>query len=228
MGGLGTVSRVTARASAPCAQPSATSAHASPSVAFATRVGLNVVLAIHKPLTPISPRCFAQSGHKLMSGHSGDLVQGPVAALWGGETAALGRDRTALHTVGVVDDHVDVAGFVPTLPVLGYLVHARGAHPAPCFGNLARNVLLHTDVVGRVVARGIAGDEHARELVEGVLAVWLDIDILRLADEHRDGVVAMPIGAARQLALSDLLDARERPTLQQALLKRLARIAHLP
>ena len=36
-------------------------------------------------------------------------VQRPVAALGRGQPPALGGDRAALHAVGVVDDHVDVA-----------------------------------------------------------------------------------------------------------------------
>src|SRR4051794_32349632 len=59
---------------------------------------------------------------------SGDLIQRPVAALGRRQTPALGGDRTALHAVGVVDDHVDR----PLLGgVLGDLIDPRRAHPAP-------------------------------------------------------------------------------------------------
>src|SRR5690242_3712380 len=96
-----------------------------------------------------------------------DLVNGAVAALGRGEAAALGRDRSALHAVGRVHDQVDEALL---RRVLGHLVHAGRAHPRPALGDLARDVLLDPDVRGRVVARRVAGEEDARELVERVLA----------------------------------------------------------
>src|SRR5215218_1667976 len=105
------------------------------------------------------------------------LVQRTIPTLWCGEAPALGRDRAALHAVGVVDDHVDVARLGR---VVGDLVHAGRAHPLPGLGDLARHVLLDPDVVRGVVARGVAGDEDARQLVEDVLAVGLRVLLRRL------------------------------------------------
>src|SRR5262249_54752921 len=96
---------------------------------------------------------------------SGHLVERTVAALGRGQPPALGGDRAALHTVRVVDDHVYVAVLGG---VLGDLIHPGGAHPAPRFGDLPRHVFLNPDVVWRVVACRVAGDEYRGELVEGV------------------------------------------------------------
>src|SRR6202011_3219419 len=95
---------------------------------------------------------------------SEDLVERPVAALRGRQPTALGGDRATLNAVGVVDDHVHVAVLGS---VVGNLIDARGAHPAPRFGDLARHALLYANVIRRVVAGRVAADEHARELVEG-------------------------------------------------------------
>src|ERR1700683_5656225 len=104
---------------------------------------------------------------------SGDLVERAVSPLGGRQASALGGDGSALHAVCVVDNPVHVAGFVPTLPVLGDLIDSGGAHPAPGLGDLAWHMLAHADVVWRVVAGGVAGDEHRGELVEGVFGVGL-------------------------------------------------------
>src|SRR4051812_10669509 len=133
---------------------------------------------------------------------SGDLVQRAVAALGRGQPPALGRDRSALHAVRVVDDHVDVAEFVPPTRVLGDLVDPGGAHPRPRLGHLARHVLAHADVVGGVVAGRVARDVHARELVEGVLAVGLGIAVLLVAEVHRRlGVAVVGPAPAGEAAL---------------------------
>src|SRR5947209_15353152 len=158
-------------------------------------------------------------------GVSGDLVQGPVAALGRGEPPALGRDRPALHAVGVVDDHVDVALLGR---VVGDLVDARGAHPPPRLGQRPRDVLAHSDVVGRIVAGGVARDEDARELVERVLAVGLRIPVGGVADEHLLLVVAMPRPAtAGEAALAGDHEVDDRPAPHEALLEGLARVADL-
>src|SRR2546423_8147357 len=145
---------------------------------------------------------------------SGDLVERPVAALGGRQPTALGGDRSALHAVGVVDDHVDLAVLGS---VLGDLVHTGRAHPAPRLGDLARHTFAHANVVGRVVAGRVAGDEHRRELVERVFAVRLDVHVLRPADEHLLEIVSMPGLATGQPALGDLLQAAEGPAYQQPL-----------
>src|SRR5207245_10814976 len=119
-----------------------------------------------------------------------------------GQAPAPGDDCCALDAVGVVDDDVDLA---VVGRVVGYLVHAGGTHPAPCFGDLSRDALLHADVVGRVVAGRVAGDEDGGELVEGVFAVGLDVGVLRIAHEHRRLIVAVRVRGARQPAFADLL-----------------------
>src|SRR3954453_3159487 len=87
-----------------------------------------------------------------------DPVQRAVAALGRRQATALGGDRTALDAVRVIDDDVDGPVFGR---VLGDLVDARGAHPAPCLRQLARNALLYPDVVRGVVARRVAADVDA-------------------------------------------------------------------
>src|SRR4051812_24929466 len=156
---------------------------------------------------------------------SGDLVQRAVAALGRRQPATLRRDRPTLHAVGVVDDHVDVAGL---RRVLRDLVDPGGTHPTPRLRDLARDVLLDADVVGRVVARGVAGDEDRRELVERVLAVGLRILLVGVADEDRLVVVAVPGPAARgQLALGGDREVHQRAAPDEPALERLARVAHL-
>ncbi|CAB4343053.1 unannotated protein [freshwater metagenome] len=87
---------------------------------------------------------------------------------------------------------------------------------------------LNTDVVGRVVTRLIAGDENARELVEGVLAVWLDVPLGALADEHRLRVVAMERPAPTgEVAFRRDHQVDQRPALDQALGERLADVSNL-
>src|SRR4051794_882628 len=158
-------------------------------------------------------------------GPSGDLVQGPVAALGRRQAPALGRDRPTLHAVGVVDDHVDVALLGR---IVGDLVDPRRAHPAPRLGERPRHVLLHADVVGRVVARRVARDVDARELVVEVLAVGLGIALGGVADEHLLLVVAVPRpAAAGEAALGEDHRADQRAAEQKALGERLARVAHL-
>src|SRR4051794_22758371 len=111
-----------------------------------------------------------------------DLVHRPVATLGRRQTTALGGDRTALDAVGGVDDQVDH----PLLRrVLGDLVDAGGAHPGPALADLTRHPLLDPDVRGRVVARRVAGQKDARELVEGVLAVGLRIGLVAVGQRQR-------------------------------------------
>src|SRR3954453_20095155 len=154
-----------------------------------------------------------------------DRVERAVAALGGRQATALAGDRAALDAVGVVDDHVDVAGLGR---VVGDLVDAGGAHPAPGLRDLARNVLLDADVVGGVVAGGVAGDEDRGQLVEGVLAVGLRILLVGVADEHALVVVAMPRpAAAGQLALGRDREVDQRAALEEALLEGLTRVADL-
>ena len=102
----------------------------------------------------------------------GLLVERPVAALGRRQPAALGGDRPALHAVRVVDDQVDVAVSGASS---GISYTPAGHIHAPRLGDTARHVLLHADVVRRVVAGRVARDEDRRELVEDVLAVRLGI-----------------------------------------------------
>src|SRR5580692_1010462 len=88
---------------------------------------------------------------------SGHLIQRPVASLWGRQATALGGTRTALYAVGVVDDHVHLAVL---WRILGDLVHPSRTHPAPGFGGLPGHAFADADVVGGIVAGGVAGDEH--------------------------------------------------------------------
>ena len=89
-------------------------------------------------------------------------------------------------------------------------------------------MLLHPDVVGGIVAGGVAGDEHARELVEDVLAVGLGIAVLGVADEHRLLVVAVPLQPPRgELALGGDGQVHGRRALDESLGERLPGVADL-
>src|SRR5205823_10414234 len=156
---------------------------------------------------------------------SQELVKGAVAALRRRQAPALGCDCPALDAIGVVDDHINLTVLGR---VLGNLVRAGGTHPAPGFGDLTRDALLHADVVGSVVAGCVAADEHGGELVEGIFAVGLDVGVLGVAHEHGRLIVAVPVRPPRQPALADLLQTAERAAEAQALLQRLARVSHLP
>src|SRR4051794_8517393 len=107
---------------------------------------------------------------RLMGRNLRDLVDRPVASPPGRPAAALRGDRSALDAVGGVDDEFDHAVLGG---VVGDLVDAGGAHPRPALGDLARDALGDADVRWRVVAGGVAGQEDAAQLVEGVLAVGL-------------------------------------------------------
>src|SRR3954452_9659042 len=90
------------------------------------------------------------------------LVHRPVAALERREPPALGGDGAALDAVGGVDDEVDE----PVLwRVFGDLVDLRGAHALPRLGHRVGHAALDPDVARRVVARRVAGQKDARELV---------------------------------------------------------------
>src|SRR4051794_14971332 len=150
------------------------------------------------------------------SAQLGQPVQRAVAALGRRQAPALRRDRPALHAVGVVDDDVDLALLGR---ILGDLVDGGGTHPDPRLGDLARHLLLYADVVRRVVARRVAGDVDRRQLVEDVLAVGLGIAVLRVADEHPPGGVAVPVPApAGEAALGHDHEVHDRPAAQEALL----------
>ena len=81
----------------------------------------------------------------------------PVATLGWGESSAFCRDGAALDAVGVVDGDIDRAlgG-----SAVGNLINRRWAHPAPGLGQFARHAPLNPDVVGRIIAGGVAGDEY--------------------------------------------------------------------
>src|SRR5438128_419597 len=130
-------------------------------------------------------------------------------------------DRSACSTEVTHCASVAEAGALER--VLGNLINAGRTHPAPGFGDLTRNALLHADVVGRVVAGGVAADEHRGELVEGVRAVGFDVGVLRVPHEHRRLVVAVPVRASWQLALADLLQAAQQAAEEQALLQRISK-----
>src|SRR3954471_4824435 len=156
---------------------------------------------------------------------SGDLVQRAVAALGRREPPALCRDRPALDAVRVVDDHVDV----PVLGrVLGDLVDAGRAHPPPRLGERARDAPLDADVVRRVVARRVARDEDARELVERVAAVGLGIAVLLGAEVHRRlGVRVVRPPPAGDTALRNDHRVRDPAAEEEALAERLLHVARL-
>src|SRR6185295_18142171 len=119
----------------------------------------------------------------------GLLIKRAVAALGQRQPAALGGNRAALDAVGGGDVDVYLGGAVFEL-VLGDLVDLGRAHRDPGLGYLARDLGLDADVVGGVVAGGVAGEEDGVELVEGQLVVGLGVLRPRAALEYRDlGVV---------------------------------------
>jgi hypothetical protein len=71
---------------------------------------------------------------------------------------------------------VDLGGAVLEL-LVGDLVDLRRAHRDPGLGDLARHLGLDADVVGRVVAGRVAGEEDRVELVEGELVVGLRVHV---------------------------------------------------
>src|SRR5438128_4024839 len=189
-----------------------------------------VDVAMTTPITRALSACFAPSRAPACAPRravkqrqalsSQDLVKRAAAALRRRKAPALGGDRPALDAVCVVDDHIHLAVL---RRVLGNLINAGRTHPAPGFGDLTWNAILHADVVGRVVAGGVAADEHRGELVEGVRAVGFDVGVLRVPHEHRRLVVAVPVRASWQLALADLLQAAQQAAEEQALLQRISK-----
>src|SRR5436190_17061161 len=155
----------------------------------------------------------------------GDLVQRAVAALRRREAPALGGDRPALHAVGRVHDQVHRPGL---RRVLGNLVDAGRTHPLPRLGDLARYALLDPDVRRRVVARRVAGQEDARQLVERVLAVRLRIALVAVAYEQgRLSVAVLRPVAAGKTSLGDGYRVCDRASHDQALGERLLHVARL-
>src|SRR5262249_58925183 len=109
--------------SAPAGRPGATQSQSSP-LQVANTANTRMFRARSPRARPVASA--ASTRERSPPPRSEDLIQGPVASLRRRQSPALGGDRAALHAVGVVDDHVHLAGLGR---VVRDLIPARRAHP---------------------------------------------------------------------------------------------------
>src|SRR4029077_19457864 len=145
-------------------------------------------------------------------------VLGAGTALRRREAAALGGDRTALHTVR--RRYVDTS--------LGCFVDLRRAHPLPEQRDVLRHFPLEHDVARLIVTRLVAGREDRRELVERELPVRRRIALPPVrADQVDVGVALERQIAPREAPLRRGPRAGQRAAEDQAAPECGAHVAHL-
>src|SRR6266545_859961 len=162
-----------------------------------------------------------QRPERVDPGHAWTLRQGvlgPCSTFGRGQPAALRGDRTALHAVRRRDLDASVAR----------LVDLGGAHSLPQHAQLLRDLRLHAEVIGRVVARPVAGEVDARELVEGELPVGRGVALRPVGAD--DGLVGVALGggvAGWKGATARGHRPRHHPAQEEASPERLPHVPHL-